>query len=128
MATPAVSASPSPPDTTTLVSCDSPTLTAYIDRFAPLARGDPTERPSAVPANSMPSVVVLLNPSSVNVTEYVPGRRFVIWYWPVPSLVAVRDFSMSTGLAASTVTPGSTRPDASLTTPANDACPYAVPE
>jgi hypothetical protein len=32
---------------------------------------------------------------------------------------------MRTGLAASTVTPGRTAPDASLTTPAIDACAYA---
>src|SRR5690348_4017671 len=33
---------------------------------------------------------------------------------------------MSTSLAASTVTPGSTAPDASLTTPAIDACARAI--
>src|SRR6187402_3574310 len=33
---------------------------------------------------------------------------------------------MRTGLAASTVTPGSTAPDASLTTPVIDACASAV--
>ena len=38
-------------------------------------------------------------------------------YCPVPSVTAVRIFSISAGLAASTVTPGSTAPDASLTTP-----------
>jgi hypothetical protein len=32
--------------------------------------------------------------------------------------VAVRTFSISAGLAASTVTPGKTPPDVSLTTPA----------
>jgi hypothetical protein len=36
----------------------------------------------------------------------------------VPSLVTVRTFSINAGLAASTVTPGSTLPDASLTMPA----------
>ena len=35
----------------------------------------------------------------------------------VASLTAERVFSMSAGLAASTVTPGSTAPDASLTVP-----------
>ena len=39
-------------------------------------------------------------------------------YWPEPSVTTVRTFSMSTGLDASTVTPGSTAPDGSLTTPA----------
>ena len=39
-------------------------------------------------------------------------------YCPVPSVRAVRIFSVNDGLAASTVTPGSTAPDESLTTPA----------
>src|SRR5437773_12404485 len=46
-------------------------------------------------------------------------------YWPVPSVTTVRTFSIRTGLAASTLTPGSTPPDASLTVPAIDACAYA---
>jgi hypothetical protein len=37
---------------------------------------------------------------------------------PDPSVVAVRTRSMSAGLATSTVTPGSTAPDVSLTSPA----------
>src|ERR671937_875454 len=41
-----------------------------------------------------------------------------IRYCPSPSVTAVRTFSMSAGLAASTVTPGSTAPVVSLTTPA----------
>ena len=40
----------------------------------------------------------------------------------VPSVVALRTFSMSTGLDASTVTPGRTAPEASLVVPAIDAC------
>src|SRR5438552_13140297 len=47
-------------------------------------------------------------------------------YWPVASLTTERTFSISTGLAASTVTPGSTAPDASLTTPVMAACANAV--
>src|ERR1051326_6943442 len=47
-------------------------------------------------------------------------------YWPDPSVVAVRTFSMSAGLAASTVTPGSPAPDASLTTPEIEA-PLCAP-
>ena len=47
-------------------------------------------------------------------------------YWPEPSVTAVRAFSISAGLEASTVTPGSTAPDASLTTPVMDACANAV--
>src|SRR5215470_15736806 len=42
-------------------------------------------------------------------------------YWPVPSLTAVRVFSMRTGLDTSTVTPGRTAPDVSFTTPVIDA-------
>src|SRR5205809_4545390 len=38
----------------------------------------------------------------------------------------MRCFSMSAGLAASTVTPGSTAPDASLTTPAIDAATFCA--
>ena len=40
---------------------------------------------------------------------------------PEPSVTAVRTFSMIAGLAASTVTPGSTAPDVSFTTPVIDA-------
>jgi hypothetical protein len=36
-------------------------------------------------------------------------------YWPLPSVTTDRTFSISAGLDASTVTPGSTAPDASLT-------------
>src|SRR5687767_13419142 len=43
-------------------------------------------------------------------------------YWPVPSLTALRTFSMRTGLDASTVTPGSSAPDVSLTVPVMVAC------
>src|SRR5688572_21237522 len=39
-------------------------------------------------------------------------------YRPSPSLTTERTFSIRAGLAASTVTPGSTPPDVSLTTPA----------
>src|SRR4029450_150596 len=42
-------------------------------------------------------------------------------YWTVPSVTAVRTFSISSGLDASTVTPGRTAPDASLTTPVIEA-------
>src|SRR5262249_15479179 len=43
-------------------------------------------------------------------------------YWPVPSVTAVRVFSIKTGLAASTTTPGSTAPDGSRTVPVSVAC------
>src|SRR5262245_818785 len=47
-------------------------------------------------------------------------------YCPFASDTAERTFSMSAGLAASTVTPGSTAPDVSRTTPAIDACANTV--
>src|SRR5215212_3554489 len=42
-------------------------------------------------------------------------------YWPVASVTAVRTFSISALLVASTVTPGITAPDGSLTTPVMEA-------
>src|ERR1700681_184276 len=42
----------------------------------------------------------------------------MILYWPRPSVTAVRTFSISAGLAASTVTPGTRAPVVSLATPA----------
>src|SRR5215471_15496996 len=42
-------------------------------------------------------------------------------YSPDPSVTVDRVFSMSTGLAVSTVTPGNTAPDESFTTPVIDA-------
>src|SRR6185369_17293345 len=81
-----------------------------------------------VPVSSMSSRLTVLNPGSVKLREYVPGRSRSILYWPLPSVTTVRTFSMSAGLAASTVTPGSTAPDVSLTTPAMDACAYADDE
>jgi hypothetical protein len=42
-------------------------------------------------------------------------------YCPLPSLMVVRTFSISAGLLASTVTPGSTAPEVSLTEPAMTA-------
>src|SRR5688500_17114195 len=41
---------------------------------------------------------------------------------PCPSVTAVRTFSIRAGLDASTVTPGSTAPEESFTTPVIDAC------
>src|SRR5262245_43887399 len=48
----------------------------------------------------------------------MPGRRSTTRYWPDASVVTTRNFSMSAGLLASIVTPGSTAPVVSLTTPA----------
>ena len=56
----------------------------------------------------------------------MPGRKSTTRYCPVPSVVTVRTFSIRTGLATSTVTPGSTPPDASLTTPVMAACARAA--
>src|SRR5258705_8034046 len=47
-------------------------------------------------------------------------------YWPPPSVTTDRAFSMSAGLEASTVTPGSTAPEASFTTPVMEACANAA--
>jgi hypothetical protein len=67
----------------------------------------------------------VLNPVSVNVTTYTPGRKSTMRYWPFASVSAVRTFSISTSLLASTVTPGSTAPEVSLTTPAIEDWAYA---
>jgi hypothetical protein len=47
----------------------------------------------------------------------MPGRSARIEYWPEPLVTVERVFSMSAGLDTSTVTPGSTPPEASLTVP-----------
>src|SRR5262245_41490813 len=49
-------------------------------------------------------------------------------YCPVPSATTERVFSINAGLEASTVTPGSSAPEASLTTPAMDPCACASVE
>src|ERR1051325_10967953 len=56
----------------------------------------------------------------------MPGRRFSIRYWPVPSVTTDRTFSIRAGLAASMVTPGRTAPDASFTRPTIEPCAYAA--
>src|SRR5204863_2392400 len=48
----------------------------------------------------------------------MPGRTSTILYWPLSSVVALRTFSMSAGLDASTTTPGMIAPVVSLTMPA----------
>src|SRR4051812_13980675 len=78
------------------------------------------------PETTMPSRFTVLKPCRLNVTEYAPGNRSTSRYCPVPSVIAVRVFSMSAGLAASTVTPGRTAPDGSFTVPAIDACAWAA--
>src|SRR5262249_22456887 len=66
-----------------------------------------------------------LKPGSENERLYTPGRRSTIVYWPWPFETTDRVFSMSTSLDASTVTPGRTAPDASLTVPAMALCALA---
>src|SRR5438477_4442822 len=56
----------------------------------------------------------------------MPGRRSTMRYCPVSSVTTERTFSIRTGLDASTVTPGKTAPEASLTTPVIAACAWAV--
>src|SRR5262249_37764835 len=60
----------------------------------------------------------VLKPGNVNVISYVPGRKASMRKLPDPSVTLLRVFSMSAALDASTVTPGSTAPDVSLTVPA----------
>ncbi|SRR6266545_4868778 len=45
-------------------------------------------------------------------------------YWPASFVVTDRTFSISAGLDASTLTPGSTAPDVSRATPVIDPCAY----
>src|SRR5216683_1968623 len=54
-----------------------------------------------------------------------PGRSRIL-YWPSESVTTVRTFSMRAGLDASTVTPGSTAPEVSRTTPAMALVPCAL--
>jgi hypothetical protein len=100
---------------TVMVSASAPTFSSALICTVP------------EPASSTPSRLTTLKPVRLNVTLYVPGRRSTILYWPLVSVVTERTFSMSEGLAASTVTPGSTAPDVSLTTPARDPWAAAKP-
>src|SRR5229473_6903597 len=65
-----------------------------------------------------PSRLNVLKPARLKVTAYVPTARSTILYWTWLSVTALRALSMSAGLEASTVTPGSTAPEVSLATPA----------
>src|SRR5579864_2627546 len=102
-----------PPETVT-VSSTAPTFRSAL---IVAVKFDPS---------SMPSRLTVAKPGSVNVSPYVPGRRFSIRYTPLASVLAERTPSISAGLLASTVTPGSTPPVASFTTPANALCAPAV--
>ena len=54
------------------------------------------------------------------------GPDKIVTKWFVRRPATVLAFSMSAGLSASTVTPGSTAPELSFTVPVIDACAYAV--
>ena len=95
---------------TVTVSCSSPTVRSAFTVA------------TNVPVSTMPSRLTVLKPVNENVTAYVPGRKSTTRYCPVASLMTDRTFSIRTGLAASTVTPGSTAPDTSLTTPVIAPC------
>jgi hypothetical protein len=99
---------------------DSP-VTVIVSSSEPTFRSRFTVA-TKFPDSSMPSRLSVVKPCSVAVTEYVPGRRSTMRYWPLASVTTERPFSISTGLAASTVAPGSTPPEASLTTPVIAAC------
>ena len=101
---------------TVIVSSSEPTL-----RSALIVAVKPAD-------SSIPSRLKVLNPASVNVTEYTPGRRSTTLYCPSPSVTALRTFSINAGLDTSTVTPGNTPPDVSRTTPAivPAACAYTA--
>ena len=75
--------------------------------------------------SSRPSRLSVAKAASENVTVYTPGRNSGSTYWPRLSVTVERTLSMSAGLAASTVTPGSTPPEASLTVPV--MAPVLVP-
>ena len=91
-----------------------------------VSSSEPTRRSALtvlvkVPVSSMPSRLTALKPVNVNVTEYTPGRRSTMRYCPEPSVTAAADLLDECGLAASTVTPGSTAPEESLTMPVIEA-------
>src|SRR5258708_23614774 len=71
----------------------------------------------SVPVRTRPSRLMVAKPGNDTVIVYVPGRRSTMRYKPALSVTALRTFSMSTSLDASTVTPGRTAPDVSLTVP-----------
>ena len=84
---------------TVIVSSRPPTLMSLLTVTVP------------DPLSSMPVRTTVLNPGSVKVSVYVPGRRSTMRYCPVLSVTTERTFSMSAGLAASTVTPGRIPPE-----------------
>ena len=99
---------------------DSP-VTVIVSSSLPTLRS-PFTVATKLPDSSMPSRLTVLKPGTDIVTEYVPGRRSTMRYWPVSSVRTERTFSIRTGLAASTVAPGNTLPESSFTTPVIAAC------
>ena len=95
---------------------DAP-VTVIVSSRSPTASWPLTVAVNPV-VSSTPARRSVENPARVNVTVYVPGRRFDD---PIHALTVCHDsaepFSMSAGLAASTVTPGSTAPESSRATP-----------
>jgi hypothetical protein len=71
---------------------------------------------------STPSTMTVLNSGTVNVTTYVPDCNPTIRYAPSGSVTTVRVLSMSAGLEASTLTPGSLSPEGPRTMPAIPPC------
>src|SRR6185503_8310985 len=101
-------------------------VTVTVSSSAP-TRNSPLMVAVKLAGSSIPSRWKTLKPGSVNVTVYNPGRRSMIRYSPLLSVVTLLAPSMRAGLLASTVTPGSTAPVASLTTPAIALCALALP-
>jgi hypothetical protein len=92
-------------------------VTVIVSSMAPGGRS--TFTVAVNPAvSATPSRRTLPNPASEYVISYVPGRKSTMLYRPWASVTTVRVRSISAGLVASTVTPGSTPPDVSRTTPA----------
>ena len=96
-------------------SGESP-VTVIVSSTAPTASSALTVA-TIEPLRLIPSRTSDRKPGRVNVTEYSPGRRLVMVNRPPPSVTAVRTCSISAGLRASTVTPGSTPPVSSVTRP-----------
>jgi hypothetical protein len=98
-------------------TCGAAADTVIVSVMAPTAIVALTVAVNPV-VTAMPSRRWLAKPGRVNVMTYGPGRRSTILNTPIASVVAVRVPWMRAGLAASTVTPASTAPESSLTTPA----------
>ena len=97
-------------------SGDSPVT--VIDSSTPPTRSSAFTVAIMAPESEMPSRTTVEKPGMVKVTVYSPGRRSMMVNRPWPSVTTVRACSMSAGLDASTVTPGSTPPVVSVTRPA----------